>query len=311
MTNHSVDILMATYNGEKYLAAQIDSIIKQTFTDWRLIISDDCSSDATLQIARKYAEIDDRIYVLENKERFACAKGNFVNLIHFSDADYSMFCDQDDYWLPLKIQQSVENMSEMENKYGYSCPLLVFTDMQVVNDNLEVIAYSFEAYSGLNPTRNKFSQLLAQSIGAGCTMLMNRSLRELFEKTPDSQMMIMHDWWLTLIASAFGQIGHVDEPTSLYRQHDENSVGAVRYSPIKRVRTVDAMVDSVRLTLVQADSFKSVYRKMLPESKKIILDEYVALLNSKGVFRYKHLYKIGAWKSGLRKIGQLLAISKL
>lgn len=302
-----IDILMATYNGMPYLREQIESIIGQTYADWNLLISDDCSSDETVAVIEEYVQRDSRIKLVSSESRYGCAKSNFINLVKYSSAEYAMFCDQDDVWLPNKIELTIGCMHELEKSHERAAALLVFTDMFVVDENLSVIADSFEALSNIDPERVLFRQLLAQSVGAGCTMMINRVLIGLLNESSDVENMIMHDWWASLIAACFGSIGHVAVSTSLYRQHSDNSVGAVEYAPIRKLVDHTSMVDSVLGTFLQAESFRKQFGPRMTKENYHILSEYANIVNEKPFNRILKLIKSGCWKKGMRKIGQVLA----
>ncbi|WP_137652799.1 glycosyltransferase family 2 protein [Bifidobacterium moukalabense] len=305
----SVDILMATYNGEKYVGEQIESIQAQSFNNWRLLISDDCSSDDTLEIVKKYAEQDPRIIVVSQGKRYGSAKLNFMSLLTAADAPYVMFCDQDDVWLPKKIELTLAKMHELEHLSLERQPLLVFTDMKVVDKHLGIIADSFESYSNIDSSRVMFRQILAQSVGAGCTMMINRDLQEDISGYAPSNGIIMHDWWLTLVAAAFGQIGHVSVPTSLYRQHGNNAVAAKDFSLVDRITHMRRMIRNVNKTITQACCFDSIYGDVLRTDQKKTLSYYIKSYKGKNVFvRVISLIRSGCWKKGTRKIGQLIAL---
>lgn len=306
-----IDILMATYNGEEYIAQQIDSIIGQTFTEWRLLISDDCSQDSTLSIIEKYASRDDRIKIISNGVKYGSAKSNFFSLTAHASADYVMFCDQDDVWMSDKIASTYECMRTCEDGCPSYKPIMVFTDMAIADSNLSTIADSFELHSNIDISRTAFSRVLAQSLGAGCTMMINAPLLNCMKRTLVNDSIIMHDWWATIIASAFGAICHVDEPTSLYRQHEDNSVGASRYSPITRFLNKESMVDSVRLTIKQAAEFERQFGSYLSEGNRFSVATYASIPERDLLGRLIALYKSGCWKKGMRKLGQIYAIAKL
>lgn len=250
-----IDILMATYNGQRFVGEQIESIQGQTCADWRLLVSDDCSTDKTLDVVRRYAAADGRIQVVSQGVRHGGAKANFFSLMDKSTAPYVMFCDQDDVWLPRKVEKTFEAMRKIEGSASADVPLLVFTDMKVVDGDLNVIAESFDRFSSIDPSRNAFPHVVAQPIASGCTMMVNAAARDLALKAPDTSDVILHDQWLTLLASAFGRIAYVDEPTSLYRQHGSNEIGALKYSPVKRASHFDVMKESVAATVSQARAF--------------------------------------------------------
>ena len=310
MNNDTVAVLMATHNGEAYLSSQIESILSQTYSDWTLTISDDLSSDQTRDIIKRYAFGNSKIDLLDVANEPLGAKANFARLIRQrSDARYAMFCDQDDVWDTNKIELTMREMQRLEKQHGSEVPLLVFTDMRVVDSNQKQIDASFEAYSRLDPSRVEFNQLLAQSVAAGCTMMANQPLLVLFNETENLEMVIMHDWWLSLIASAFGFIGHVDEATSSYRQHDSNAIGASKYSLKRAVRSIGNMTQRIQKTITQAQLFERIYGSKLDSESLRLLKKYISIVNTANpAKRLFLLNRSGALKYGARKIGQILAV---
>lgn len=304
-TEPLIDILMATYNGERFVGEQIDSIQGQSYENWRLLVSDDCSTDKTLDVVRRYAAEDKRIQMVSQDVKYGGAKGNFFALMKKSAAPYVMFCDQDDVWLSKKVEKTLCVMREIEDGAGVDAPLLVFTDMKVVDGQLNVIAESFEKFSSIDPARTSFPHVVAQSLGAGCTMMINAAARDLALKIKNTGDVIMHDWWLTLLVSAFGRIGYLDEPTSLYRQHGFNEIGALEYSPVKRASHFDAMKKSVADTVLQARAFSRCYDDLLNDEQRKRINEFVASGEARGIPSVLHLAASGCWKKGLRKAGQV------
>lgn len=307
MANPLIDILMATYNGERYVGEQIESIQAQTYQNWRLFISDDCSGDRTLNVIRSYAAEDKRISIVSEDVRLGGAKENFFALMSETDADYVMFCDQDDVWLPEKVEKSISAFSGCEDIYGSDIPLLVFCDMKVVDGELKPIHDSYERMSHFKPTRTGFEQLLPQNVAAGCTMLINRPLLDLC-LSADGSGAELHDWWAMLVASAFGHIIYIDESLVLYRQHGSNSVGASGYSPFESVKNVERMVHNFFISVQQAESFEATYAKRLNENRLRSLQNYIkayrSLMPLRRVFR---LCLSGCWKEGGRKLGQVVS----
>lgn len=232
----TIDILLATYNGERHLGRQIDSILCQTDTSWRILIRDDCSSDGTPAIIARYvADYPDRISLVCNNGENLGVCGNFNRLLQHSTAEYLMFCDQDDLWLPDKIRLTLERLTAMENELGKTTPLLVHTDMKVANDKLEIQADSFWDYQQLDPSAGtRLNRLVLQNVPSGCAMMFNRALAD--KAMPIPADAFMHDWWIALVASAFGRIGFVREPTTLYRQHERNVSGATRWHLLPIIR---------------------------------------------------------------------------
>ncbi len=229
MASAAVDILMSTYCGEKYVGEQIDSLLRQTFGDWRLLVRDDGSTDATPEIVRGYAErYPGRILFVEEGVNVG-ARESFSRLGRHATARYIMYCDQDDVWLPEKIAISRRKIVEMETRFGEGTPILVFTDMTIVDESLNVIDDSFRRYAGLFPRNATFGKLLLRNVAAGCSMIVNRALLNLALPFPGG--IVMHDYWQMLVAAALGKIGWSDEKTVLYRQHPGNALGIRRANP--------------------------------------------------------------------------------
>ncbi len=221
-----IDILMATYNGEKYIAEQIESIIKQSYTKWHLYIQDDCSTDATVSIALSYKEkYPEKITVIENTQNSGSAKNNFFAMLNTVKSDYIMFCDQDDVWLPDKIKITHKKMLCTERKYGKEYPVLVHTDVSLVDEKLNVIAESlFKKEKWHFNKKITFWNSLIGNVVMGCTTEINRALLDKV-KYNNLNNIPMHDWWLGMIARYFGTEVVIKTSTMLYRQHNANNVG--------------------------------------------------------------------------------------
>ena len=138
-----------------------------------------------------------------------------------------MFCDQDDVWNNDKIEKTYKKMQELEKLYGDSIPLLAHTDLEVVNEKLETLSFSMWKSEHINPRANTLNKLLMQNTITGCTMMINRTLA--MKSLSISSKAIMHDWWIGLVATAFGKIGFIEESTMRYRQHGRNDTGAKNY----------------------------------------------------------------------------------
>lgn len=305
-----ITILMATYNGERYIAEQIESILSQTETCWKLIIQDDCSLDGTAKIAQNYAEkYPSKIKFKEREAPSGSAKNNFSGMLHFSDSEYMMTCDQDDVWLSNKLELTLEKMHELEEKYGEDKPLLVHTDLQVVDEKLKVIDNSLFHQQNLDSSRDKFNNLLAQNIVTGCTMMVNHALMGLAGKVPEQA--IMHDRWFALLAAALGKIAFVNEPTVLYRQHDHNEIGSentrsFQYN-LKRMLSKEQSKSVLRNTYLQAETFLMTYGEQLSPELLIVAKAYALIPKYGKIKRIQIIHHYDFWKSGLaRKCGQVL-----
>ncbi len=302
----TVDILLATYNGEAYLHEQLDSIIDQSYHDWRLLIRDDCSTDDTLSIIDGFrAKFPGKIELLNNAGKNLGVVRNFATLLNQSAADYTMFCDQDDVWLPDKISTTIAEMRKMEKYFGNEMPVMIYTDLKIADENLAHIADSVWKYQKLNPHNgSRLNRLLLQNIPTGCTMMINRRLREIAAPIPDEAA--MHDWWISLVTAAFGKSFFISEPTAIYRQHKSNVVGAECWSiwddflkiasPSRRSELTARREILWGMCRRQAKAFMEKYKAHLPiRYYKMIqcfayLDEYTMILQKYFILKYGFFY---------------------
>lgn len=252
---YDISIILCTYNGAKYIEDQLDSIANQTILPSELISCDDISTDNTVSIIKAWSiHYKGKVILRKNETRLGVIK-NFEQGMCLASGDYIMFCDQDDVWLPNKIEVTLRKMQELERQYGKNHPCLVHTDLRVVDENLAIIADSFLENQGLHHVEDATAQvknLLAQNFVTGCTVMINRSLCQL--AIPFPPHVIMHDYWLALVAALGGTLAFVDKPTILYRQHGDNSVGARKYiscASLVRVLNWSQLMQGVRGILAQ------------------------------------------------------------
>ncbi len=307
-----IDILMAVYNGERFLEEQLESILAQSWDDWRLLIRDDASTDGTPQILQRYRDrYPERVVLYCNSENTGAPQKTFFQLVQDSTAPYLMTCDHDDVWLPDKISRTFEKMQELENRWGKELPLLVHTDLQVVDEELHLISPSMIKSQNLNPNANTLRDFIVQNHVTGCTMLFNRALAEAAPTLPVEAL--MHDWWFALIAAAFGKIGFVEEPTILYRQHGGNRVGAKSVSQMSflasRAANRRELKEAMEKTYRQAAAFLREYESKLSLQQRELLRQYSTLPSRSKVGRMWTLCRGNYFKYGfVRKLGQLLYI---
>lgn len=304
----SVDVLMATYNGRKYVQDQIRSIQAQTFHNWRLLVSDDGSSDGTQKIIDYEIGRDSRISWSPSSNTQKGSYNNFMYLLGCSDADYSMFCDQDDVWYPDKIEVTLSKMKGLERKYPDS-PVMIFTYLEVVDENLNTLSPSFDSLVGINPDRCGLKDLLINPVAPGCTIMINRKLRELVNRFQNTGGVEVHDWWVSLIAATVGHIGYVAQATSKYRQHQDNQIGATKTTLLRSLITTsfESARESICNSMRRANEcYKSLGAEMPSEDYKS-LRAYLSIPNEKWYRRVFLLTKAGIWKRGaLRKAGQAI-----
>ncbi|KAF0218732.1 MAG: family 2 glycosyl [Geobacteraceae bacterium] len=301
-----VSVCMATRNGEQYIHAQLESILLQLAPDDEVIISDDSSTDRTVDIVKGFGDARVRLY--ENNTFFNPI-ANFANALGKAGGDYMALADQDDVWLPRKIRLTLAKMNELEGMYGKETPLLVHTDLKVVTANLEVVAESLWRFQKTDPQKGvSLNRLLVQNTVSGCTIMMNRALRDIALPIPPEA--VMHDWWLALVAAAFGRIGHVSEPTMLYRQHGENDVGARQWSLFNLFRLVSELGNSKRDIVrirKQAGVFLQRYSKLLSARNREMTGIYSRLGEQGCLMKRYYILKYGFFHTGLvRNVGMLL-----
>jgi len=221
----SIDICLATFNGADWLKDFLDSLIRQDFKGWRLIASDDGSSDGTLEILRTYFRNDaTRLLLVERQRTGAGVVRNFQDALAASTADYIFLADQDDVWLPNKLSELYAAIRIAEGTVVR--PALVFSDMAVVDESLAPLSGSWWGYSSVSPSwALTLRHLLAQNTVPGCSMVMNRRLLDLALPLPEQAL--MHDWWLLLVCQLSGTVDYCPRVTMLYRRHQQ----AVTYAP--------------------------------------------------------------------------------
>ena len=218
--------MLATYDAAAYLVEQIESIRSQTFTAWRLLIRDDGSRDATERVLDEFAARDSRIEVVRDGAGNLGAIGNFSRLASLAlerGASTVFFADQDDAWFPEKVARTIERMRAAEARLGADRPILVHTDLQLVDGDGRLLHRSFMEFQRIHDAgSDAVTTLLVQNYVTGCTMAANRSLLRFALPVPGEAL--MHDWWLALCAAACGSIEFLPGPTVSYRRHGRNAV---------------------------------------------------------------------------------------
>ena len=223
-------IMLSTYNGGNHLQDLLNSICNQTYKKFTIYIRDDGSSDYTLDIITSYIKQSTMVIktYYDNLDNLGPSK-SFNQLLQYViyslDQDlpnnYFLFADQDDYWLPNKLE-IIKNY--IDNNVTSSQPSLIYSDLEIVDSNLKSIHSSFMSYQGINPQKNKPHQIALINTVVGCTAAFNSQLARLCLTQPKEA--IMHDWWLALVAAAHGRMHYIDLPLVRYRQHTSNSIGA-------------------------------------------------------------------------------------
>lgn len=312
-----VEVLLATFNGERYLREQIDSILGQDTPDLNILAWDDGSTDRTVTILNEYAALyPDRVRVCSGGNPTGHPKRNFLRLMKASTADYVCFADQDDVWLPGKVSLTLQAMRRLEERYGTAIPLLVFTDLRVVDDALKTLHPSLWKQAGVR-VRNIHSlpRMLGENTVTGCTAMLNRSMYELAREMPEEAY--MHDWWIALLATTFGQAEGVPQCTVLYRQHGYNVVGSPKSDTSIRGLASRAWNNNSRRlgrikSELQAEAFLQLHGKQMKPSQQEIVEAYVRRGQSNRAWkRIAITVRYGFYRSGiLRNLTTILEMMR-
>lgn len=310
-----IALLLATYNGERYLAQQIDSLLNQTYDDFVIYISDDCSKDSTIVVINEYVKKNpEKIILLHNREHFGNARDNFFNLLKSVDADCYLFCDQDDFWLPNKVEKLVALYNEHKSDL---IPVLIHSDLKVVDENLQELSASFFESMALVKTTN-WKNIIVQNNVTGCTMLINRVLADYYKKNYsiiNNDNILMHDYFFAEIAALCGETYFIDESLILYRQHGNNSVGAKNVKSLSyfrmKVSQIRTNKNLVKKTENQAGEVLKVLKNTeIQDVEKIsLLNKYFELEKHTKIYRMLFLIKHKMLKNGIfRLVYQFIAI---
>lgn len=298
-----VIILMATYNGERYLAEQLDSICAQTHKNWEIWVSDDGSSDSTLQILNDYqARLGENIIRIHEGPHKGFA-ANFLSLVCKKnlDATYYAYCDQDDIWLPNKLNQAIKWLNTVPEKTsGLYC-----ARTKLINQHGDILGYSplFTKMPG-------FRNALIQNIGGGNTMVFNNVTLNLLQEAGEQINISAHDWWTyQLVTGAGGVIFYDSNPTLDYRQHENNFIGG----------NVGWMARLTRISMLLKGRFKtwnnlnfnallSVQHKLTPENNQVLMN-IISARNKSCLIRMIDIKRSGIYRQTfLGNIGLMAAV---
>jgi len=267
----TVDVLIATFAGEKYIEEQLESLLRQTFLPTRVLVSDDSLTPATgerIGIWNTGNRLP--IFLLPRRDNIRPGPaGNFEYLLTFANADFILFCDQDDYWLPEKIETSVSVLQEMEREKGMDRPCLFFSDLTLVDLNLRLTDSSMWKKQMLNPRlASNWRQNIILNVVTGCTIAINRAALQKILPFPECD--ILHDQWVACAVSFFGSIRFSRTSKIYYRQHATNAVGA-------RGMNLATVLSGLRKIRISYNNYRTVCRRFRCQS-------YVLVFFAKKVF---------------------------
>ena len=277
-----IDILMATYNGAKYIAPQIRSLQNQTFEDWTLLVHDDGSTDQTMDIIKRFAKDDSRIRIVDDGIRFHNCALNFMHLLKISDAPFCIFCDQDDIWLENKLQVMFDFISSKNN----DIPQGVYSNSYVYNPDTNEISGS--ASLCLPKT---VKDILFMNAGIqGCALMFNAALRNICRKVPD--IVAMHDHVLTLGAATFGELSYINKYLMLYRRHSTTVSGPTARKESDRIASFfnseKRVLDKQHFLAIK--SFVKTYNEHITAKDNEVFDDFFRFETENRFKRIIHIY---------------------
>ena len=309
---NKIAILLAVYNGEKYLENQLDSIVNQSFTNWKLYIRDDGSSDKSVQLIKEYiSRYPSKIQLITDNQQNLGSCNNFFRLLQsVENSEFYMFADQDDVWNKNKIEVSLNSILKIEISEKFKKPILLHTDLEVVDTNLNQISSSFWKYQQMDvKNTNSYNNLLIQNIVTGCTVIFNHKLKEKMRFLPDN--VFVHDWWIALVASVFGRIDFIEDKTLKYRQHINNVEGAKKSGNIhfvKRLLKLNEVENGLKKSVFQAKVFLEMYKDKMTSEQIECFTDFSNLFTFNYLKRRQILLKYRILKSNFkRNIGLFLA----
>lgn len=300
-----VDIIVPTYQGANYIAELIESLLSQTYPHFRILVRDDGSKDQTVDILKSYVKANPKkVFMLDEPKQNLGIMGNYAELLKNVRSDYIFLADQDDSWLPNKIEWTMQVMKKMERQFGMDIPLLVHTDLKVVDQRLKEISPSYWRYANLKPEYATTNRLLLQNCVTGCTVVINRALMN--KMLPISKEAIMHDWWMALVASCFGHIQYCDRATILYRQHSGNTLGAVRDNWLEVIKgRFQRKPENVKAK-IQAKCFLNQFEHLLNSQTKEMIQAFCNIKEASYISQRKQMINYGFFKhSTFRNLGRL------
>lgn len=310
-----ITVLMAVWQGIGFLEEQLESVLGQTVKVDRIVVSDDGSEDGSWELLERYRETYPDVFELTRHERqeytgdINGAAANFFYLMAREETgkgddgepSYWFLSDQDDVWLPDKVELMQNQMKEIETEYGTVHPILLHSDMKVIDAEGRVQAESFFAYQKISPDRAEVSEILVENPVTGGAAMMNAPLLELMKSPPE--FCLMHDWWMALMASCFGRIAVMERPLSMYRQHGGNVMGARPAGSLKeyrrRLHRQAEVQDNYRSMFRQAECLLMQYGTGMSEENRSRIQGFLSLPLRSPMRRFHTIRRHSLYKSSL------------
>lgn len=259
-----VAVLISTYNGEKYIKEQLDSILNQTYKNIEIVIRDDGSKDSTVKVIKEYQSKHQNI-ILKEEENVGFIQ-SFFKLLELADADYYAYCDQDDFWFENKIELAVQELDKADN----SKPNMVFGNSDYYNEKMEFLK------KGEEHKTYSFKNSLYECVAQGMTMTINKTTRDyILSNIPDK--CLFHDWWTYMICTGLGEVFYNDQTVVKYRRFEKNATAeGQNFIKIFMWRIKKLISDNgFKDIRIQQLEFKKMYYDKLSKENQKILDIFI------------------------------------
>lgn len=258
---HKVDILLPTYNGEKFVEQQIKSLLNQTYKNINILIRDDGSKDETRNIIKDLAELDNRIIFNNDVKENLGLVSNINFLLGISNAEYIMYCDQDDVWLDNKVEIMLNEILKREKELEKHTPVLVHSDCYITDQNLKINGH----FKGSRPLQYGLNNSLFKYYVQGASTLINSSLKK--EIQPFIENVYIHDRYTHLCAEIMGYRFYINQPLMYYRQHDSNVIGSS--SLITKIKNNLLLKNFIFFQVKDRELIESIFKKKYPNNEML------------------------------------------
>ncbi|MEI2683246.1 glycosyltransferase family 2 protein [Erwinia aphidicola] len=256
-----VAVLLSTYNGQEFLKEQLDSLISQNNNNFKVFIRDDGSNDKTLNICRDYQErYDDKFLVLDDDLGNLGVTRSFEKLMQTVNSELYMFCDQDDIWLPNKINSAISHYNDFANKYSKERPVMFYTDLIPFKDSNTIISNSYLKLINAD-TNPELDDLIFSVPTWGCTCIFNAAMKD--KALPMPRYIRYHDGWLCLLAYLSNSLIYIDECDIYYRLHDKNSSNA---SKTVNKHSIKNFYHRIKMALLGDEKGQDILKRKINQS---------------------------------------------
>ncbi|WP_312195416.1 glycosyltransferase [Epilithonimonas vandammei] len=280
-----ISVALTIYNGEKYLQKQLDSLLKQTYLPHEIVIVDDYSTDSSIKIIDDFIQnkAGDIIIHYHKNQKNIGVISSFKKAIGICTNDFIATCDQDDIWLPNKLEDSFNSIMTLDLQK----PCVVFSDLVIVDNNDKIIFDSLYKQWKIKPEKYTFKNILIDNIIIGCTAFFNKEMKKEIELMPDN--IIMHDYWIAMIGFSIGEFYFLNKSTIHYRVHTSSVTSKLHEGKLKNfIKEINRYKNYLFDNFKQAKFFLVLYRNRLNQNDLKIINKFLLLENKN--FLYRRIY---------------------